>query len=416
MIENAMVSIIIPVYNVGKYIGKCLESCVTQTYQNLEIICVYDPSSDNSLFVLEEFAKKDGRIKVIKNGKRGGLSLARNLGFNQAKGKYIYYLDGDDYIKINAMEKLYAYAERYGTECIFFNSDTCREAEGLSAPIVRHGLKSISEQIQDGPSLYKIFMDNNVYSGSPWSRFWSKDFLTKNNLIFENELWKSEEIVFCLKAILLGKRMMAVDEVYHVYRRHGESGSVEFDAMYMICQFKAYCNLLDFWGRHQFGEDIDRRISNYLKNILVRAKRVYFRTRSDICENDFREGIERHLFQTLVEQEYERRLDHIDDFVLENISKYKKVIVYGAGLNAYEAVEKLERKNIHVDSLAVTCMYGNVKGINGILVHEIKDLCYMKDEAIIILGVNRPRREEVIQVLKKYEFSHYITLDGCCCD
>ena len=104
MIKAALLSVIIPVYNVEPYLEQCLDSVINQTYKNLEIICINDGSTDNSLKILEKYQKKDNRIKLI-NQKNKGLSEARNAGLDVAKGEYIAFVDSDDYLELNAYEE-----------------------------------------------------------------------------------------------------------------------------------------------------------------------------------------------------------------------------------------------------------------------------------------------------------------------
>lgn len=104
--DNELISIVIPVYNVEKYIKKCLKSVLCQTYKNLEIIIVDDESPDLCPRICDEYAKKDRRIKVI-HKKNGGLSDARNIGILNATGKYITFIDGDDWVKNDFIESLY---------------------------------------------------------------------------------------------------------------------------------------------------------------------------------------------------------------------------------------------------------------------------------------------------------------------
>ena len=107
---NDLISIIINVYNGEKYIKKCLDSVVNQTYKNIEIILVDDGSTDGSGELCEKIKNNDTRIKVY-HKKNGGLGSARNYGFNQAKGEYILFLDSDDYIELNTIEKMIKYKE-----------------------------------------------------------------------------------------------------------------------------------------------------------------------------------------------------------------------------------------------------------------------------------------------------------------
>ena len=101
-----LVSVIIPVYNVEKYLDRCVESVVNQTYKNLEIILVDDGSPDNCPAMCDEWAKKDERIKVI-HKQNGGLSSARNAGLDNMSGEYVYFIDSDDYIELETIEVLY---------------------------------------------------------------------------------------------------------------------------------------------------------------------------------------------------------------------------------------------------------------------------------------------------------------------
>ena len=101
-----LISVVIPVYNVEKYLEKCLDSVVEQTYRNLEIILVDDGSTDNSGAICDRYAQKDSRVVVI-HQKNGGLSKARNVGIDTATGKYISFIDSDDYVGSCYIETLY---------------------------------------------------------------------------------------------------------------------------------------------------------------------------------------------------------------------------------------------------------------------------------------------------------------------
>lgn len=101
-----MISVVVPIYNVEKYLSRCLESIVQQTYKNIEILLINDGSTDNSLLICEEYAKKDKRIKILTQ-ENGGLSAARNTGIDHACGKYITFVDSDDEIETDMLEYLY---------------------------------------------------------------------------------------------------------------------------------------------------------------------------------------------------------------------------------------------------------------------------------------------------------------------
>lgn len=112
--KNDVISIVVPVYNVEKYLERCINSIINQTYENIEIILVNDGSTDNSLEICNKYIKKDSRIKLI-NKQNGGLSDARNVGIDNAIGKYITFVDSDDYIDVDYVEFLYKLIKKYNT-------------------------------------------------------------------------------------------------------------------------------------------------------------------------------------------------------------------------------------------------------------------------------------------------------------
>ena len=109
---KCLISVVVPVYNVEKYIDRCLNSIINQTYRKLEIIIVNDGSTDNSRKIIDKFSKMDSRIIVIDKN-NGGLSEARNVGINAATGDYITFIDSDDFVSYDYIEYLYSLIEKY---------------------------------------------------------------------------------------------------------------------------------------------------------------------------------------------------------------------------------------------------------------------------------------------------------------
>ena len=115
-----MISVIIPVYNVENYWHVCLNSILEQSYGDFEIICIDDASTDSSLEILEYFAKKDSRVKILKNNSNRGPGFSRNRGLDVAEGKYISFLDGDDWFSPDAFETLIKKAEQDTLDLLLF--------------------------------------------------------------------------------------------------------------------------------------------------------------------------------------------------------------------------------------------------------------------------------------------------------
>ncbi len=136
------ISIIIPVYNVEKYLRRCLDSVLNQTFQDWQAICVNDGSPDNSAAILDEYAKKDSRFVVVTK-KNGGLSDARNAGMEHVTGDYIMYLDSDDFIHPQTMEIAYSLAVRDGSDIVSFTYDRIYRPQLM----VRHVLKMDTDNV-----------------------------------------------------------------------------------------------------------------------------------------------------------------------------------------------------------------------------------------------------------------------------
>ena len=113
--KKPLISVIVPVYNVEKYLPKCLDSLLAQTWQELEIIVVDDGSPDNSWDIMQEYARRDSRVRPIRQ-KNGGLSAARNAGVEAARGEWIGFLDSDDYVAPEMYERLYRAAAEQGAQ------------------------------------------------------------------------------------------------------------------------------------------------------------------------------------------------------------------------------------------------------------------------------------------------------------
>lgn len=123
------ISIIIPVYNVEQYLRECLDSCINQTLEDIEIVCVDDCSPDNSIKILKEYQQKDSRIKIIRHEKNKNLGAARNTGLRNATGEYIWFVDSDDYIDTKACQILYDAIKEFNVDLLCFSSIQFTEEE-----------------------------------------------------------------------------------------------------------------------------------------------------------------------------------------------------------------------------------------------------------------------------------------------
>ena len=166
--EKALISLIIPVYKVEKYLEKCIQSVINQTYENLQIILVDDGSPDNCGKICDEYAKKDHRIEVIHKS-NGGLSDARNKGLEIAKGEYIGFVDSDDYIEADMYEVLYNLLKQYNADVSICNFYTVSQGK-ISIKNADNGINEYN-RIE---ILKEILLDKNIQSYA-WNKLYKKE-------------------------------------------------------------------------------------------------------------------------------------------------------------------------------------------------------------------------------------------------
>ena len=203
------ISVIIPVYNVEKYLAECLDSVIAQTFQNIEILCVNDGTKDGSRDILAAYAEKDSRI-VIFDKANGGLSSARNAGLAAATGKYVLFLDSDDLLhSSDVLSVLYQKAEVNSLDQLFFDAEVIFENDDVkeknSNYIDYYKRKNNYEDITTGRELFSMLQSNWDFKPNACMQFFLKSFLTNNGLNFcENILHEDE--VFTLECVALSKR------------------------------------------------------------------------------------------------------------------------------------------------------------------------------------------------------------------
>ena len=190
-----LVTVIIPVYNVEKYLQECLDSVISQTYTNLEIILVDDGSTDSSGNICDEYEKNDSRVNVI-HKLNGGASSARNIGLQNANGDYIYFLDSDDYIDVTAIEKLVCVAESNGADLVFMDGLVFDDGVN-SGKNKDHYKHSIYYDTSTGRSIIREQFNNDDFFVLVQLILFKRELLLNNQLSFyEGIVCEDELFVF----------------------------------------------------------------------------------------------------------------------------------------------------------------------------------------------------------------------------
>jgi glycosyltransferase involved in cell wall biosynthesis len=206
---DKLVSIIIPVYNVEQYLRKCLDSIINQTLKNIEIICVNDGSADNSAEILKEYAAKDSRIILI-NQENKGLGAARNKGMEVADGKYIGFIDSDDWVDENYFKAMYDAAEAYNADMACCGVvRVYRHKTKINIRIAEEKLYTdIYSKLKVTQVPHKCFTVNKLYK---------KSKIEKHKLRFFEGMFL-EDIPFTIRALFFLKSLVTVPEANYYYR------------------------------------------------------------------------------------------------------------------------------------------------------------------------------------------------------
>lgn len=262
-VKQQLVSIIVPIYNVETYLQKCLDSLVNQTYSNIEIICVNDGSTDSSLQILEEYAKKDSRIKII-NQENQGVSVARNNGIDNATGDYILFVDSDDYLELNACEKLASkISENIDIICFKYNEVKKYKNRIVKYPNIRNNFTNI-DSILDFYSYYKNIL-NDIGNLMCCGNLYKKDFLLKNSICYPENIIVLEDAIFCLRAFVNNPNILFINEYLYNYIINVSNSLTKQSAIKKIKQFD---NVYAFFKEIINSVSIDY-IKEYLYNYLL---------------------------------------------------------------------------------------------------------------------------------------------------
>ena len=302
-IENPLISIIVPVYNVEKYLRQCLESLIKQTYKNIEIICINDGSTDKSSEILVEFTQKDSRVKIITQEK-SGVSTARNSGLKIASGDYIMFVDSDDWTEIDACEKLVSEAQLTGTDVVLFSHyDVFPNSKNLY---------DISKNCKK--SYYKFdniddYIKNIIYApGILCDKFYRKDFI--KNITFISGLAQSEDMLFWFEVLYNKPAISVLNKPLYNYRNISASSILNtFES-----SIKKYDKTYELLKQ-----------SNLFKNASKEGQ-MYL---TDKCMNYFcwmwvKHKNKRDIIFVEI-QKYLKEYDNFDKISVKNLTNYKKL-------------------------------------------------------------------------------------------
>lgn len=260
---DILFSFVVPVYNIEKYAAKCIESLLAQKCDNMEIILVDDGSKDGSGRICDEYAEKDLRIKVI-HQENAGVAVARNAGIEQARGKWICLIDGDDYVEpslCTVLEKRldlkydiiffgYQHVSPKNIE-IFQNAEKEKELTEKDFGKLQLGIfnsRAIGETYKNIPYL------------TPWGKLWNREFIMKNKLLYTPGVKKGQDGLFNIRAFDVAKAGLYVDDILYSYRINADSVCHRYNPeieSYLDTLIKRYSEFLETHPNEKLMENFN---------------------------------------------------------------------------------------------------------------------------------------------------------------
>lgn len=227
-------SLIIPVYNVEKYLYECLEHCIKQdlSKEEYEIIIIIDGSPDNSIYIAENFQKKYSNIKIINNKENHGLSYSRNIGLDIAQGQYIWFIDSDDFIQRNILSELSTILTANNLDAIYLEWYNINE-NSKYLPLTDH-LLEYDTQIHTGHCFMSKYLKTFLFA---WAFIYKRSFLQKNNLYFTNNMYY-EDSDFAFRTLPLLERISIYKQRSYYYRQRHSSitNKLSFNKLKDMCR------------------------------------------------------------------------------------------------------------------------------------------------------------------------------------
>lgn len=282
-------SVILPIYNVEKYLSECIDSILCQTYSDFELILVDDGSKDSSGRICDEYSQKDSRIKVL-HKENGGLSDARNFGTERASGDYIVYIDSDDYVVSTEFlsdlsEKI---ANTHSDVVLYKYSKFFDDSKTLADCTFS---LSFAEEINDPDELLYELVKHDAYYGMAWIKAFRRELVEKNGIKFEKGLL-GEDMDWYFDVVLCAKTYAAIDKSYIAYRQRG--GSIT--SSHKLKNLTDFIGILEKWSDKIKNADISDKkrmalmgaLAKYYSNLLITYTRL-----KDSHKKDYKKQIKK---------------------------------------------------------------------------------------------------------------------------
>jgi len=430
--EQSKVSVVIPVYNVEKYLRECLDSVCNQTLRELEIICVDDGSTDSSGRILDEYAARDERIRVI-HKENEGYGKTMNRGMDLATSKYIGIVESDDLIENNMYEVLYGLMEEHQTDVM--KADFYEFYQGCNGYIKQYNYvirETDKRMLYDTPVSVREHEETMLFQKYTWSGLYRTDFLRRENIRHNETPGASyQDNGFWFQTMVKANKVYFANQAFYNYRIDNPNSSVHSPGkVYAVCnEYDFVDKILDEMGQN--GEmfykwSVFFRIRDCMNNIARVSEEnkllLTMKTKEDFltaCDKEradlklFSDYYKDFIFRIVVNpKQVLKDLKDEENKILAPIRGCENIIIYGAGKIGQQLQQILRRVkyNTRIRYFAVSDMEGNMPEVLGIPVKAIDALMEYRNQenTKIIIAVGKSTQSDVESKLKELGFNNYI--------
>lgn len=271
-----MISIIVPVYNVEHCLSSCLDSLLNQTYYNIEVVCVNDGSLDKSGYILEDYSKRDHRLKVITQENRG-IASARNRAMKEAQGKWIMFVDSDDWIDISTCEKAMTLIINSHIDVVLW-AYTREFANGKNAPRLLMDEDKLFEG-KDIQSLHRLIIGpigaelcdpTLLHSwGTVWGKLYSRNVISEAKFVDTKIIGSAEDVLFNIEVFTRVKRAFYINEAMYHYRKSGKSFTGGHNNKLNERWIILYSMISDIIEKHNLPPDFNKALNSRIALGLI---------------------------------------------------------------------------------------------------------------------------------------------------
>lgn len=402
------ISVIIPIFNMGQYIGNAIESLIKQSLKNLEIICIDDGSTDNSLEVLKTYDYLPN-IKII-SIENSGSGVARNIGISNATGKYVCFLDADDnYASDDALEILYNKAEETGA--LICGGSSYNVIDGIC----------IKERLRKGRRVDIegfIEKENMPTQIGYWAYIFNLDFLKLNRILFP-DYRRGQDLVFFANAIARAGKVYRIKKDIYAYRK--EHKVVKFDRQKAVDLLKAHRDVLYISKENGMKQIYRSEISEFSWGELE-ALLYEFTTDNDeemqdlatsinyAIDPEIVPGVKKIVLEGKEIKDYKDNVDTNKKQFLDMLKRYKRVYIFGAGAIGCKAEAFLKNNCCNIDAFLVSKMDENRSKYDGVDILNIKNMEIGLAD-LVIVATFPYLHDEITKLLKQKDVNNIYYLN-----